>query len=266
MKIKPFESIGGYTTFDNDILDYVMPLCKPHAVWKAVSFVIRKTIGWHKEEDVISLSQFMKGAGIASRTTAISIMKKACELKFLKRVESGQSYSYSLNRECELTIGTSTKSVPVKKSSTKKQPAASTKKKPKAGTNSGHTKDIKNKTNTKKKKNSLPKPSKFTKEIKDSFVTALAGVTGIDEVIPGNYGHLVKYAKDLWLGGYSPEDIAFTFGPGGNWYKKDWRGKKKQKPSPADVTKNIKEYLNSKRDPEAERRKYVEGEFKEYIN
>lgn len=108
-----------------------------------------------------------------------------------------------------------------------------------------------------------PKQKRMPKEISIPLVAALAGVTGIDETMDGNYGHLVKYAKDLWQGGYKPRDIATTFGPGGNWYKRDWRGKKKQKPTPADVTMNIKQYLDQAR--EAERRKYVEGKFAEYI-
>ncbi|MBW8034861.1 MAG: replication protein [Planctomycetes bacterium] len=115
-KIKPFEKVGKYTTFENQIIDWVMPLCRPHSVWKVVTFVIRKTIGWHKEEDEISFSQIMQGTGIASRGTTDKAIKKAIDLGFIKRKAKGKrasstkgpmGYLYKLNRDFQLIIPSS---------------------------------------------------------------------------------------------------------------------------------------------------------------
>ena len=65
---KPFERQGNFTQVDNDLLDHIMPTLTP-SEWMVLSFIIRKTKGWHKDHDGISYSQFIKGTGINSNTT-----------------------------------------------------------------------------------------------------------------------------------------------------------------------------------------------------
>ena len=60
------------TPLPNFFLDHVMPLISATA-WKVLCFVWRKTVGWNKRKDHISLSQISKGAGIG-RDSAIEAL------------------------------------------------------------------------------------------------------------------------------------------------------------------------------------------------
>ena len=101
--IKPFDNAGGYTTFDNAVIDHVMPKCKPNT-WKVVCATIRKTIGWNKESDSISLTQYMKLTGIKNRTTLLEALNDALELGFITRVPYRNTFAYQINKGYELEI------------------------------------------------------------------------------------------------------------------------------------------------------------------
>jgi len=90
-----------------------------------------------------------------------------------------------------------------------------------------------------------PKPKRMPKKIQNPLVKAIADVTDTDLTIKGNFSWLSKYAKGLWEGDYTPEDVYNIFGEGGSWFKKDWRGQKGQLPTPPDVPRNIKKYGKS---------------------
>ena len=99
--VKPFERVGGYTTFENDILDLVMPICSPN-VWKIVCATIRKTTGWQKAQDQISVTQYMKMTGIKSRETTSNAIKEALEMGLIGRIKHKRSFLYFLNRDFEI--------------------------------------------------------------------------------------------------------------------------------------------------------------------
>jgi hypothetical protein len=99
--MKPYADIGNYTTFPNPILDLVMPLCDG-GEWKVVCATIRLTLGWHKEADRISLSQFLKVTGIGNKVNLLRALNRAVADGHILREPSGQSFTYSLNREYEL--------------------------------------------------------------------------------------------------------------------------------------------------------------------
>ncbi len=103
MKIKPFENAGGYTTFHNAILDHILPLCTSNE-WKIVCITLRKTIGWQKEEDWVSLSQYQKLAGIKSRPTAHKAIQGCLSKKFITRTPYNDSFKYSLNLNYSLSV------------------------------------------------------------------------------------------------------------------------------------------------------------------
>lgn len=89
------------------------------------------------------------------------------------------------------------------------------------------------------------------------LVGALSRVTGLD--IKMHARRLGKSAKNLRVAGYTPEQVEDTFGEGGTWYSRDWRGKKGQKPTPELVVEQIKNLLESQRE------KYTTGEFSDFI-
>jgi phage replication O-like protein O len=95
-----------HTRIPNYLLDEIMPQCSPNE-WKIVCAIIRKTAGWGKEEDEISLSQFAKLTGIKSRPTLIKAIDAAIEHGFINRSQSRNSYAY--------TTGTGLETKPVQK-------------------------------------------------------------------------------------------------------------------------------------------------------
>lgn len=110
MKVKPFSNAGGYTTFDNAILDYIMRECRPNT-WKILCVAIRSTHGWSKEQDKISVTQFMEKSGIKSKPTAIAAIQDAVNSGYLIRDESEMTHSFRLNKQYEIETGIETKPV-----------------------------------------------------------------------------------------------------------------------------------------------------------
>jgi phage replication O-like protein O len=82
-----------YTQFPNDILDK-MPVMKD-AEWRVACAICRKTFGWHKREDLLSLSQLMKLTGL-SRQGVLNGLEQAIEHGYIGRTKAGQSYKYRL--------------------------------------------------------------------------------------------------------------------------------------------------------------------------
>lgn len=98
--MKPFESISRYTTFPNDVLDYVMPICSG-AEWKIVCAIVRRTLGWNKTTDRISISQLIKDTGL-SRQTVVDATASAVETGYILKTPRGNSFEYTLNKDFEL--------------------------------------------------------------------------------------------------------------------------------------------------------------------
>lgn len=96
-EIEPFDAIEQFTTFPNAVLDYVMKECDG-GEWKIVSAVIRKTTGYRKAKDRISISQFMEITGLSNRAV-IDATNRAIEHGYILRTADGQGYAYSLNTE-----------------------------------------------------------------------------------------------------------------------------------------------------------------------
>ena len=106
MKIKPFQQQSRYTTMDNFIIDHVMPKISGSA-WKVLTVIVRKTIGWHKEQDEVSFRQLQILTGIKSFTTLTKALKEL-ESKDIIKVDRGDSkgitFIYALNLDFELEI------------------------------------------------------------------------------------------------------------------------------------------------------------------
>jgi hypothetical protein len=102
--IKPFARQGNYTVFDNSVLDYIMPQVSASA-WKVLSFIIRKTIGWHRDDDYLSAGQIMAGTGINSDRTITEVCKELEQLGCIIVVRvPGKMNHFILNRDLEITV------------------------------------------------------------------------------------------------------------------------------------------------------------------
>jgi phage replication O-like protein O len=75
----------GFTPIANEILEELVKLRIPASEKDVCYFVIRKTYGFHKKEDRISLTQFEKGT-LLSRVTVVKALKNLLSRNILVKV------------------------------------------------------------------------------------------------------------------------------------------------------------------------------------
>ena len=154
--------------FPNSIIDELLPELS-HSELKCYLCVLRKTKGWNKEEDAISVSQFMKVTGLSNKAV-ISACESLVEREILERKSGDRNTGiYSIK-----TYKTATSE---KSSLVKIFPATSEKSSPVTSEKSSHTiNNIKNniqntnKKNTKKSDLDLLADFGITGQLADDFI------------------------------------------------------------------------------------------------
>lgn len=154
--------------FPNSIIDELLPELS-HSELKCYLCVLRKTKGWNKEEDAISVSQFMKVTGLSNKAV-ISACESLVEREILERRSGDRNTGiYSIK-----TYKTTTSE---KSSLVKNFPATSEKSSPVTSEKSSHTiNNIKNniqntnKKNTKKSDLDLLADFGITGQLADDFM------------------------------------------------------------------------------------------------
>jgi len=141
--MRPFEKIGTYTTFPNEILDHIMPACG-HTVWKVICATVRQTLGWHVDVAPISVTRYMQLTGINSRGTVQRALHDAVEQGYLVKIPNIRINEYKLNFAYE--------TVPSKVSEEGAVPLEGTPTVPLEGTIKESTKDIKDSSPSPKEK------------------------------------------------------------------------------------------------------------------
>lgn len=123
------QNVRGFI-FPNSIIDELLPELS-HSELKCYLCVLRKTKGWNKEEDAISVSQFMKVTGLSNKAV-ISACERLVEREILERKSGDRNTGiYSIKT---YKSATSEKSSPVKIF-----PATSEKSSPVTSEKSSHT-------------------------------------------------------------------------------------------------------------------------------
>ena len=154
--------------FPNSIIDELLPELS-HSELKCYLCVLRKTKGWNKEEDAISVSQFMKVTGLSNKAV-ISACESLVEREILERKSGDRNTGiYSIK-----TYKTTTSE---KSSLVKNFPATSEKSSQVTSEKSSHTiNNIKNniqntnKKNTKKSESTLLDEFGITGQLADDFI------------------------------------------------------------------------------------------------
>jgi phage replication O-like protein O len=90
---------GGFTRIHNAILEILARVRLSPLEYRIVLLVLRKTYGFQKKTDIISISQFEQCGG--SRAATITALQNLIRLKVLIRTQSGQSYEYGFNKYFE---------------------------------------------------------------------------------------------------------------------------------------------------------------------
>jgi len=86
------EPTEGFLRLPNDWIDRAMPTMG-HAELKVVLVVVRQTIGWHKERDVISLTQFEEKTGL-TRSNVMRGIRDAVKHKWIRAWKQGNRSLY----------------------------------------------------------------------------------------------------------------------------------------------------------------------------
>ncbi len=90
---------GEFTRIANEVLEQLVKRGLLGSELSLLLFVIRKTWGWNKKEDIISLTQFELGLGV-SRHTVINTIKNLVSKKMLvkRSIPERQEKAYKFNK------------------------------------------------------------------------------------------------------------------------------------------------------------------------
>ncbi len=92
---------NGYTAIANEILERLVNTALLGSEFQVALFVIRKTYGYQKKSDIISLTQFEKGTGL-SRPTVVKTIKNLMSRKILVKIYlPHKRISFSFNKDYE---------------------------------------------------------------------------------------------------------------------------------------------------------------------
>lgn len=95
---------NGFTPIAHEILESLVKACLLGSEYQVVFFVLRKTYGWNKKHDIISLTQFEKGTGL-SRPTVVKTLKNVLIKNLLvKTLLPSGKYAFSLNKDYETWV------------------------------------------------------------------------------------------------------------------------------------------------------------------
>lgn len=91
---------NGYTPIANEILQQIVNTPLLGSEFQILLFIIRKTYGFQKKEDWISITQFQKSTGL-SRPTVVKSIKNLIHRNMIFKTKS---YDYSFNKDYEKWI------------------------------------------------------------------------------------------------------------------------------------------------------------------
>jgi phage replication O-like protein O len=92
------ETENGYTQTNNKILDAFAKIRIPGEARQVLDFIQRKTVGWHKEKDILSLSQFVDGTGLGKTAVCRAITKLITMNLIIIEKDNADNVSYCFNR------------------------------------------------------------------------------------------------------------------------------------------------------------------------
>lgn len=127
---------NGFTRISNEIMEALCHIRISGEARQILDTIIRKTYGWNKKEDIISLSQFCLATGLSKSRVCHSLLKLA-QMGLIAKKGNGMSITYRFNKDFDTW-----KALPKKESVAKKGNSYCQKRK-KSLPIIGHTKDNK---------------------------------------------------------------------------------------------------------------------------
>ena len=91
---------NGFTAIANEILEALIQTSLTGGEYKVAFFVLRKTYGFQKKEDRISLTQFEKGCNL-SRRTVVNCLNRLVKAKILVKLSTLPIAKYKFQKNYE---------------------------------------------------------------------------------------------------------------------------------------------------------------------
>lgn len=150
----------GYLKISNELYDSLVKTRFPGESRQVLDFIIRKTYGFNKKEDQISLSQFQEATGL-KRSSVVRGIRKLIEMNIINKDNNGFITKYSLQKDHSKwgSLKKVTSYQKATKTSSEKATTLVTKKLPKLVTKKLHTKD---------NKDNITKDNKYSSDRKDN--------------------------------------------------------------------------------------------------
>jgi phage replication O-like protein O len=242
---------GSYTRIHNKILELLATARLSPVEFRIVLFIMRKTYGFQKKTDIISISQFQSNCN-ASHDKIIKSIHNLERLKVITREPAGkQMFSYGFNKYFEQWLPETFESRRPNQAdnfitSTPKEtsPIKGTSNPDDTSTSNPNDTGTSNPNGTHKRK------KETIKEIPDNnshqlIFSALSRVCKVDPKLKG--GMIGKIAKSLLLAGYTADDVnRFEFW----WRGNDFRGKQGSPPTLNQVVELIMQSKSATAMPE----------------
>jgi len=92
---------NGHIKIANEIWDALCKIRIPGEARQVLDVIIRKTYGWNKKEDQISLSQISKMTGLKRQNVSRAI-KRLIQMKIVIKNDDSFINSYKINKNYEL--------------------------------------------------------------------------------------------------------------------------------------------------------------------
>lgn len=89
---------NGHTDIANEIMDALSKTRIPGEARQILDFIIRKTYGWHKKRDIISLTQFVLGTNLKKTTVCRGIKKLKDMNLIIDQKDNDLGVSYCFNK------------------------------------------------------------------------------------------------------------------------------------------------------------------------
>lgn len=89
---------NGYTPIANELMEAFATVNLSPYEWRVLHYLLRKTYGWRKISDVIALSQFVEGTGLAEKYICRSISKLVKKKIIDKAKMSKTETAYHFNK------------------------------------------------------------------------------------------------------------------------------------------------------------------------
>jgi len=89
---------NGYTPIANEIMEALARIRIPGVAYQVLNFILRKTYGWNKKSDTISLSQFVLATGLSKSAICKAIKRlKLMNIVVVKKDNNG-GIKYMFNK------------------------------------------------------------------------------------------------------------------------------------------------------------------------